>query len=105
MPRETRKEVHHSSGDKALRRGWGIGSLLLRQVIAAAVCFAVVYGMQGSGNTYLNNYAASLGRALRYDANFEQVTRNAAEWIKERFLPIIDKEEEAPALPDGVTFQ
>ena len=80
----------------------GIGTLVIRQIISATVCFAVVYGMYASDNEKLNNYASSLGRALRYDANIEDAARSAAEWIKEQFGAISG---ENGQLPDGVTFQ
>ncbi len=80
----------------------GIGSLLIKQIICAAVCFAVVYGMYASDNQSLNNYASSFGRALRYDADIEQAARSAAEWVKEQLGVISDDNSE---LPDGVSFQ
>ncbi len=81
-----------------------ITSLLIKQVIAAAICFTVMYGMSESNNTYLKNYASSLGRALRYDAKWEETTKTAAVWLKNRIFKAVEEEEEQN-LPSGVTFQ
>lgn len=91
MPKETRKVNKTSSK---------LGSMLVKQIIAAAVCFAVIYGMHGSDNTYLNNYANSIGRALRYDADFAQSAKSVANWVKEQLSP-----EQTPSDTEGITFQ
>lgn len=89
------KEIHKNN-----KKSSRLGSMLVKQGIAAAVCFAVIYGMHGSDNTHLRNYAASIGRALRYDADFAQSARSAANWVKDRLSP-----EQTPPGTEGITFQ
>lgn len=89
------KEIHKNS-----KKSSKLGSMLIKQIIAATVCFAVIYGMHGSDNMYLNNYAASIGRALRYDADFAQSAKSAAKWVKEQLLP-----EQSTPDTEGITFQ
>lgn len=101
MAKETMREKTSNRGAK----GGRITSLLIKQVIAATICFTVMYGMSESSNEYLKNYASSLGRALRYDAKWEESTKTAAVWLKNRIFEIVEREEQQEKLPDGVTFQ
>lgn len=67
--------------------------MLARQTAAAIVCFAVVLGMNNSHNTKLKSCAASLGRAIRHNANWEETVKTAIYKIKGIALP--DKNEQA----------
>ena len=66
--------------------------MLARQIAAAIVCFAVVLGMNNSPNIKFKSYAASLGRALRHNANWEENVKTAIYKIKDIALP--DKNEQ-----------
>ncbi len=70
----------------------GIFGMLARQIAAAIVCFAVVLGMNNSPNIKFKSYAASLGRALRHNANWEENVKTAIYKIKDIALP--DKNEQ-----------
>lgn len=83
----------------------GIFGLALKQTAAAIVCFAVVLGMKNSHNAKLKNYAESLGRALRHDANWEETVKETISKIKEYALPE-ENEQNIPSEQDnGISFQ
>ena len=74
---------------------------LARQVISATVLFAIIYGMHCSDNPILKNYADSIGRAIRYDADIRGSIDKISSRIKESFS--IDSPAETP--PEGISFQ
>lgn len=65
-------------------RGGGIGTLVSRQLVAAIICFVVVCGMHNSENASLRNCADAFGRALRFDADWEENVKSAAAWFWDR---------------------
>ncbi len=65
----------------------GIFSLLIKQVLAALLCLALVLGMKHSGNEKLNNYAKSLGLAIKFNPRWEET-------VKEAFLSFKNQDQE-----------
>ena len=88
MAKETRKEKTKPSG-----LIWYIA----RQVISAAIIFALIYGMHCSENPTFRNCADSIGRALRHNADINGIATR----IKETFIPTTPAENP----PEGITFQ
>ncbi|MBQ3573227.1 MAG: hypothetical protein IJA16_01380 [Clostridia bacterium] len=62
-----------------------IGGLIIKQIIATAICFAFVLGMQNCGHPVISDYADSLGHALRYNADWENAANSVTNWVKEQF--------------------
>lgn len=59
---------------------YSIFSLLAKQVLVCAICFAVAFSMNTSQNDKIKGYAAALGIAMREEFDFGTVFSN----IKER---------------------
>ena len=74
---------------------------LARQVISAAIIFAIIYGMHCSENPKIRNYADSIGRAIRHDADIRGSISNISTRIKDTFS--VDSPAENP--PEGISFQ
>lgn len=55
----------------------GIFSLMLKQTIISALCLVFILGMKSAPNSFLNNCAAALSEAIRYDAKWEESVINA----------------------------
>lgn len=55
----------------------GLLSLLLKQLIASLICLAIALGMKHSPIDRLNNYATSLGLAIRYNPGWEDTVKEA----------------------------
>ncbi len=80
MQNPTKKDKKIQKKDK-----FDIGGLIIKQIIATAICFAFVLGMQNCGHPIISNYADSLGHALRYNTDWENAANSVTNWIKEQF--------------------
>ncbi len=51
---------------------WGKSLLrmMLKQTIAALLCFSIAFGMHNATSSPLRSYADALGRAMRYESDF-----------------------------------
>lgn len=87
MPRST-----HSNTNTSTRRRRTepappkktLGSLIIKQLMAAVICAAVLCGMNVCGNKYINNCAAAFGRALRFDMDLQHAAQSAGAWLRDR---------------------
>ena len=77
MPNPTKKDQKKKQFD--------LVGLIIKQIIATAICFAFVLGMQNCGHPVISNYAVSLGRALRYETDWKNVANSVTEWFKKQF--------------------
>lgn len=64
---------------------FNIGGLIIKQIIATAICFAFVLGMQNCGHPIITSYADSLGHALRHNADWGKAVNSVTDWVKEQF--------------------
>lgn len=107
MPNPTKRDKKIQKKDK-----FDIGGLIIKQIIATAICFAFVLGMQNCGHPVISNYADALGHALRYNADWENAANSVSNWVREQFnTPDTPPSEEDNTNQDpspaaqGITFQ
>ena len=67
------------------KSAFSFGGLIIKQIIATAICFAFVLGMQNCGHPVISDYADSLGHALRYNIGWENAVNSVTKWVKEQF--------------------
>lgn len=98
---------------KVQRKGrFDIGGLIIKQIIATAICFAFVLGMQNCQNSVISSYADALGRALKHNTDWKYSVDSVGKWIKEQFKisesAPADEQSNYQALPNStqeITFQ
>lgn len=57
-------------------------SLMLKQIIAAAICLAIIIGMNSSSNLQLKNCAKAFSRAICFNPKWEEGVKEAFSSLK-----------------------
>ena len=74
---------------------WGksLFRMILKQTIAALLCFSIAFGMHSAASTLLRSYADALGRALRYESAFGNLIQLGEE-ITDKLKTVFSSHEE-----------
>ena len=75
---------------------WGkiLFRLILKQTIAALLCFCIAFGMHNTNSSPFRSYADALGRAMRYESDFGNLIQLGEE-ITDKLKTVFSSHEES----------